>query len=146
MVTENTEEERVSQRKDEVRGELMELNELSQKIIGCAIEVHKNLGPGMLESTYEECLKFELEKIGLGVENQKELPLKYKGLSIEKAYKIDLLVDGKIIIELKAVEKIKEVHKAQLLTYLKLSNKKLGLLINFNVDLLKNGVMRFKQY
>jgi GxxExxY protein len=122
----------------------MELNELTQKIIGCAIEVHKNLGPGMLESTYEECLKFELEKIGMKVEQQKELPLIYKGLRIEKAYKLDLLVENKVIVELKSVEKIKDIHKAQLLTYLKLTNKELGLLINFNVDLLKDGVTRLR--
>jgi GxxExxY protein len=122
----------------------MELNELTQKIIGCAIEVHKNLGPGMLESTYEECLKFELEKIGMKVEQQKELPLIYKGLRIEKAYKLDLLVENKVIVELKFVEKIKDIHKAQLLTYLKLTNKELGLLINFNVDLLKDGVTRLR--
>ena len=124
----------------------MRLNELSQKIIGCAIEVHKNLGPGMLESAYEECLKFELEKIGLKVEQQKEMPLIYKEISIEKGYKLDLLVEDEIIVELKAVEKIKEIHKAQLLTYLKLANKELGLLVNFNVDLLKNGIMRLKRY
>ncbi len=145
MVTEfHRGKERGSQRKDNIRGGLMELNELTQKIIGCAIEVHKNLGPGMLESTYEECLKFELEKKCIKVEQQKELPLIYKGLLIENAYKLDLIIEDKIILELKSVEKIKGVHKAQLLTYLKLSNKELGLLINFNVDLLKDGITRLK--
>ena len=122
----------------------MKLNELSSLIIGAAIEVHKNLGPGMLESTYEECLKFELEKLGLKVEQQKEFKLNYKGLEIEKAYRIDLMVEDRVIIELKAVEQIKEVHEAQLLTYLKILNKDLGLLINFNVKLLKNGIKRFR--
>ena len=123
----------------------MVLNELSQKIIGCAIEVHKVLGPGMLESTYEECLKFELEKMGLKVEQQKEFLLNYKGLSIEKAYKLDLLIEDRVIVELKSIENIKDVHKAQLLTYLKLTNKELGLLINFNVELLKDGVTRLRK-
>jgi GxxExxY protein len=122
----------------------MELNELSREIIGAAIEVHRNLGPGMLESTYEECLKFELESIGLKVEQQKEFNLNYKGLIIEKAYRTDLIVNNRIILELKSVEEIKGVHEAQLLTYLKLLDKEVGLLINFNVKILKNGIKRFK--
>lgn len=122
----------------------MGLNELSGKIIGAAIEVHRNLGPGMLESTYEECLKYELENIGLKVEQQREFNLNYKGIIKKKAYKADLIVNNRVIVELKSVEKIKEVHEAQLLTYLKLLDKELGLLINFNVKILKNGIKRFK--
>jgi len=122
----------------------MELDELSHKIIGSAIEVHRNLGPGMLESAYEECLILELRHRGLKVEQQKEFKLIYKGVEIKKAYRIDLIVEDKIVIELKAVEKLTEIHEAQILTYLKLLNKELGLLINFNVKLLKTGIKRFR--
>ena len=121
---------------------IMELNELTSKIIGASIEVHKNLGPGLLEKTYEECLCIELERVGLRYEKQIILPIEYKGRVIEGAYRIDVLVEDKIILELKAIEKIEKIHKAQLLTYLKLSNKELGLLINFNVELLKSGISR----
>ena len=120
----------------------MELNELTSKIIGASIEVHKNLGPGLLEKKYEECLCIELERVGLRYEKQIILPIEYKGRVIEGAYRIDVLVEDKIILELKAIEKIEKIHKAQLLTYLKLSNKELGLLINFNVELLKSGISR----
>ena len=117
-------------------------NEISRIVLNCAIKIHKKLGPGLLESTYETCLCYELKKQNLKVEKQKALSLTYDEIKIESAYYIDLIVNDKVIIELKAVESIKEVHKAQLYTYLKLSNCKLGLLLNFNVELLKEGVYR----
>jgi len=120
----------------------MEINKLSGKIIGASIEVHKFLGAGLLEKTYEECLCIELEKIGLKYKRQLILPINYKGSLIENAYRIDILVEDKIIIELKAIEKVEKIHKAQLLTYLKLSEKELGLLINFNVEVLVSGISR----
>ncbi len=119
------------------------LSDLTEKIIGAAIEVHRTLGPGLLESAYERCLIYELEKIGLRVESQKPLPLVYKGISIEQGYRLDLLVETKVIVELKTVERITDVHEAQILTYLKISGYKIGLLINFNVKILKYGIRRF---
>lgn len=121
---------------------MMELNEISECIIGCAIKVHRALGPGLLESTYEVCLMHELVKTGLAVHSQLPLPVHYDGLKLEAGYKIDLLVENSVIVELKAVESLHPIHEAQLLSYLKLSGKKLGLLINFNVKMLKNGVKR----
>lgn len=118
------------------------LNLISEKIIGGAIKVHKTLGPGLLESTYETCLHHELEKIGFAVERQKILPVFYDGMTIDNGYRIDLLVEGQIVIELKAVEKVLPVHEAQLLSYLRLSNSSLGLLINFNTKYLKDGIYR----
>lgn len=120
----------------------MEENELSNIIIGCAIQVHTALGPGLLESTYEECLYYELIQHGLKVEKQKALPIVYKDIKLEAGYRIDLIIENKVIIELKSVESLNDVHIAQVLTYLKLSNCKLGLLINFNVKLLKSGIKR----
>ena len=120
----------------------MELNEVSERIIGCAIKVHRALGPGLLESTYEVCLMHELVKMGLTVQAQVPLPVHYDGLKLDAGYKIDLLVENSVIVELKAVESLHPIHEAQLLSYLKLSGKKLGLLINFNVKMLKNGVKR----
>ncbi len=120
-----------------------ELNELSYKIIGCAYKVHKELGPGLLESTYEVCHQFEMTSSGLLVERQKELPLVYNSIKLEAGYRIDLLVEDKIIIEIKSVESIAPVHKAQILTYMKLANKRVGLLINFNTSDLKEGIHRF---
>lgn len=117
-------------------------NELSYKIIGSAIEVHKNLGVGLLESTYELALAYELKKLGFDVKQQIYLPLQYKEVNIENAYKIDLLVENKVIIEVKAVLEMHSVFNAQLLTYLKLTNLKLGLLINFNIPLIKDGIHR----
>ena len=117
-------------------------NELSRVAFESALKVHKNLGPGLLESSYEECLFYELNKLGLVVERQKALPLIYETVKLDIGYRIDLLIENKLIIELKAVEVLNDVHFAQLLTYLKLSNCKLGLLINFNVSLLKNGIKR----
>jgi GxxExxY protein len=116
-------------------------NEITSKIIGAAIEVHKSLGPGLLEKTYEECLCIELEESGLDYEKQL-LPIRYRDKELRDAYRIDLLVEKQVIVELKAVETLANTHKAQLLTYMKLSNKSLGLLINFNVDLLRNGIKR----
>ena len=117
-------------------------NYLSQYIIGAAIEVHKELGPGLLESVYEACMVKELQNRGLRVESLVILPLYYKGVKLDKEFKIDLLVEDEIVVELKSVEELKTVHEVQLLTYLKLANKKLGLLINFNVPVLTQGVKR----
>ncbi|MBN1408762.1 MAG: GxxExxY protein [Calditrichaceae bacterium] len=121
----------------------MKFEDLSGEIIGCAIEVHKILGPGLLESAYEECLAYELRKKKISYERQKELPVIYKEINLECGYRIDLLVDNRILMELKSVEKLMPVHTAQILTYMRLSNIKIGLLINFNVTVLKNGLKRF---
>ena len=120
----------------------MELNEISEKIIGCAIKVHKAIGPGLLESTYEVCLVYELQKAGLKVESQLALPVVYDGIKLDAGYRIDLLVEDTVIVELKAIDSLLPIHEAQVLSYLKLSGKKIGLLINFNVKLLVNGVKR----
>ena len=117
-------------------------NDLSQIIIGSAIKVHTVLGPGLLESAYEECLYYELVKEGLKVEKQKVLPLIYEEIKLEVGYRLDLIVEDKVIIEIKSVEVLNDVHLAQILTYLKLSNVKLGLLINFNVSRVKDGIKR----
>ena len=117
-------------------------NEISERIIGCAIEVHKSLGPGLLESAYLECLFYELQKAGLKAEKQKPLPLVYKEVKLDVGYRIDLVVEGKVIIELKSVEALNEIHIAQVLTYLKLSGCKLGLLMNFNVLRVIEGIKR----
>jgi GxxExxY protein len=117
-------------------------NDISEKIIGCAVEVHKSLGPGLLESAYLECLYYELQKAGLQVEKQKPLPLIYKEVKLDVGYRIDLFVEGKVIIELKSVEALNEIHIAQVLTYLKLSDCKLGLLMNFNVLRVVDGIKR----
>ncbi len=120
----------------------MEENKISDKVIGCAIQVHRELGAGLLESSYEACLYYELVQSGLFVERQKPLPLIYKEVKLDCAYRIDLLVENKVIIEVKAVESLHDIHMAQILTYLKLTNCKLGLLINFNVTLLRYGIKR----
>ena len=117
-------------------------NKVSEIIIGCAIEVHKQLGPGLLESAYETCLCFELAQKKIDFVRQLTLPINYKGTLIDTGYRIDVMVDDKVIIELKAIDSISPVHKSQLISYLKLSNKWLGLLINFNVKVLKNGIVR----
>lgn len=117
-------------------------NEISEKIIGCAIQVHRELGPGLLESSYEECLYFELFQSGLQVEKQKPLPLVYKEVKLDCGYRIDLIVENKVIVEVKSVEALNDIHLAQVLTYLKLSKCKLGLLMNFNVLLVKDGIKR----
>lgn len=120
----------------------MILKELTAEIIGAAMEVHKELGPGLLESTYERCLVYELTLRGIKAERQKAQPIYYKGLELDEGYRIDILVNGTIILELKAVDAINDIHRAQILTYLKLSNCTLGYLINFNVLLLKDGLHR----
>lgn len=120
----------------------MELNSITEAIIGAAIEVHKVLGPGLLESTYEVCLLHELGKRGLKVEKQVPIPVVYDTVRLDAGYRIDLLVEDEVIVELKAVDTLHPIHEAQLISYLKLSDKKIGLLINFNVKLLKNGVKR----
>ena len=117
-------------------------NEISERIIGCAIEVHKILGPGLLESAYEECLFYEIFQTGLRVEKQKPLPLIYKEIKLEVGYRIDLIVENKVLVEIKSVEALNDIHTAQVLTYLKLSSCKLGLLMNFNVLRVKDGIKR----
>ena len=117
-------------------------NELSTIILGCAIEVHKQLGPGLLESAYQECLLYELSKAGLEVVKEKPMPIIYKDVKLNHGYRIDLLVNNKVVIEIKTVEQFTDVHTAQVLTYLKLGNYKLGLLLNFYVTTLKNGIKR----
>ena len=116
--------------------------DLSTKIYDGIFAVHRALGPGLLESAYEICLKKELEDFGLSVECQKPVPLIYKGIILDAGYRVDMMIEQKIIVELKAVENIFPVHRAQLLTYLRLTNCKLGFLINFNVELVKNGIER----
>ena len=117
-------------------------NVLTDQIIGCAIEVHRHLGPGLLESVYEECLCYELSQLGLRFERQVHLPVSYKGIKLECGHKLDLVVEDSVVVELKAIDELAPIHQAQLLTYLKTSNKKVGLLINFNVQFLKNGLKR----
>jgi GxxExxY protein len=117
-------------------------NEISKGIIGCAIRVHKALGPGLLESAYQECLFYELQKSGYFVEKQKSLPLIYDEIKLDVGYRIDLLVENKVIVELKSVEALNDIHLAQVLTYLKLSDCRLGLLINFNVLRMIDGIKR----
>ena len=120
----------------------MDLNQLSSKIIGAAIEVHKTLGPGLLESAYEECLCHELALQGMHYERQVILPVCYKDKKLDCGYRIDIIVERLIILELKAVDAILPIHKAQLITYLKLSNLQLGLLLNFNIPLMRDGIHR----
>ncbi len=122
----------------------MELNKITESIIGGAIEVHKYLGPGLLESSYEECLAYELKNAGLFIQRQVPVPVIYKEIHLDCGYRIDLLVENSVIIELKTVEALHSVHTAQILTYLKFAQKPLGLLINFNVTLLKNGLKRYR--
>jgi len=119
------------------------LNKITEAIIGSAIAVHKELGPGLLESAYEACLAYELAERKFKVERQKGLPVSYHGVQLDCGYRIDLLVEELVVVELKAVERLEPIHEAQLLSYLKLSGCKVGLLINFNVKLLKNGIRRF---
>jgi GxxExxY protein len=120
----------------------MTADELSNIIIGCAIEVHKTLGPGMLESSYEECLDYELKKKGLITKRQLPVPVIYKEVKLDCGYRLDLLVEDKVIIEIKSVDKLIPIHQSQLLTYMRFANIKLGLLINFNVRFLKDGLDR----
>jgi GxxExxY protein len=120
----------------------MSENELSNIIIGCGIKVHSKLGPGLLESAYEECLYYELIKNNLKVEKQKPLPLVYDDIHLDAGYRVDLFVENKLIIEIKSVDAINDIHLAQILTYLRLSNCRLGLLLNFNVLHFKDGIKR----
>jgi GxxExxY protein len=121
----------------------MEFDDLSKRVIGCAIEVHRELGPGLLESTYELCLAYELGQARIGFKLQHALPVQYKGIQLDCGYRIDVLAEGSLILELKSVEALLPIHEAQLLTYMKLASIKTGLLINFNVQLLKTGIKRF---
>ena len=121
----------------------MEFDELSNKVLGCAIEVHRELGPGLLESTYEQCLAYELNRAGVPFKLQVDLPVEYKKIKLDCGYRIDLLADERLIVELKSVDQLLKIHEAQNLTYMKLSRVGVGLLINFNVDALRKGVRRF---
>jgi len=122
----------------------MNINQITEKIIGCAIEVHKELGPGLLESAYEECLAFELKQAGLNVERQVPVPVIYKDIKLDCGYRIDILVEKQVVVELKTVDVLIPVHEAQILTQMKFAKKEIGLLINFNVTLLKNGIKRYR--
>jgi GxxExxY protein len=119
-------------------------NKITEEIIGAAIEVHRTLGPGLLESAYEQCLCFDLVQAGFKIEKQVPLPISYKGVKLDCGYRLDIVVEELIIVELKTVEKLLPIHEAQLLTYLKLTDKKLGLLLNFNVPVLRNGIKRIR--
>jgi GxxExxY protein len=121
----------------------VKFDDLSNKIIGCAIEVHRELGPGLLESTYEQCLAYELSQAKIPFKLQVELPVDYKRIRLDCGYRIDLLADGKLIVELKSVDQLLKIHEAQVLTYMKLAAVRTGLLINFNVDVLRRGIRRF---
>jgi len=121
----------------------MHLNDLTEQIIGCAIVVHRELGPGLLESVYQRCMVFELGALGLEVQSEVDIPVVFKGRQIhDEGFRMDLLVEKQVVVELKSKQAIAEVDKKQLLTYLKLANKQVGLLINFNVDVLKKGIKR----
>jgi GxxExxY protein len=120
----------------------MDIEKIFKQVLDCAFKVHTELGPGLLESAYEHCLKYELVEAGLKVESQKALPLIYKEVHLEVGYRIDLLVENKVVVEIKSVETLNEVHLAQIITYQKLSECKLGLLVNFNVKSLKDGIKR----
>lgn len=121
----------------------MEFDALSKRVIGCALEVHRTLGPGLLESAYEQCLAYELNQAGIAFDLQKALPVQYKTVTLDCGYRIDLLIENELLIELKSVDTIANIHKAQILTYMKLAGIKTGLLINFNVPILKDGIKRF---
>jgi GxxExxY protein len=121
----------------------LEQKKLTEQIIGAAIEVHRHLGPGLLESAYETCLAHELTLLGLDVAQQQPLPISYKGLQLDAAYRLDLVVENSVLLELKSVERFEPIHEAQLLTYLRLARLPVGLLINFNVHLLRQGIKRF---
>ena len=121
----------------------MKFDELSNKVIGCAIEVHRELGPGLLESTYEQCLAYELKRAEIPFKLQVGIPIEYKQITLDCGYRIDLLADDRLIVELKSVDQMLKIHEAQLLTYMKLAGVRVGLLINFNVEVLRKGVRRF---
>ncbi|MAX24116.1 MAG: GxxExxY protein [Phycisphaeraceae bacterium] len=124
------------------RGTETQRDTLTEKVIGLAIQVHRTLGPGLLESVYQSCLCHELAQHGLRFKSEIELPVLYKGMKLDQGFRIDILVEDSLILELKTVEQLRPIHEAQLLTYLKLAQCPVGLLINFNVDLLKNGIKR----
>ena len=126
-----------------MKSEKVRESELCRKVIGCAISVHRELGPGLLESTYEQCLAYELNAAGLNFDIQQSLPVEYKGLKLDCGYRIDVLIEDELILELKSVDGLKEIHKAQILTYMKLAKIPQGLLINFNVPVLKSGIKSF---
>ena len=121
----------------------MEFDDLSNRIIGLAIEVHRQLGPGLLENTYQQCLAYELSQAGINFQMEVSLPIKYKEINISCGYRIDLLIEDKILLELNSVKALLSIHEAQILTYMKLSNISTGLLMNFNELLLKDGIKRF---
>jgi GxxExxY protein len=121
----------------------VKFDELSNKVLGCAIQVHRELGPGLLESTYEQCLAYELTEAKIPFKLQVELPVEYKRIKLACGYRIDLLADDRLIVELKSVDQLLKIHEAQVLTYMKLAAVRVGLLINFNVDVLRRGVRRF---
>jgi GxxExxY protein len=121
----------------------VEFDALSNRVIGCALEVHRALGPGLLESAYERCLAHELERNRIAFASQQPLPIKYKDVHLDCGYRVDLPVEDKLVLELKAVERVQPVHEAQLLTYMKLAQVQIGLLINFNVPRLRDGIKRY---
>jgi GxxExxY protein len=121
----------------------VKFDELSNRVLGCAIEVHRQLGPGLLESTYEQCLAYELNRAGILFRIQQPLPVEYKEVKLDCGYRIDLFVDDRLIVELKCVEHLLKIHEAQVLTYMKLARVRVGLLINFNVEILRKGIKRF---
>lgn len=121
---------------------MTDVNNITERVIGAAMKVHSALGPGLLESAYQACLEYELQDQGMNFQRQVELPVEYKGIKIDCAYRIDLLVEDLVILELKAVEEVLPVHHAQLLSYLRLAHKEIGLLINFNVTHLRDGIIR----
>jgi len=121
----------------------MDINNITGQIVDAAMKVHTALGPGLLESAYEACLAHELKKRGFSIERQKEMPVEYDGILIDIGYRLDLLVNDKVVVELKAVSEVAPIHEAQILSYLKLGKKPIGLLINFNVQRLKDGIKRF---
>lgn len=120
----------------------MNENQLGEQILGCALRVHCALGPGLLENAYETCLAHELQKIGLAAQRQPAIPVAYDGITVDLAYRLDLLVENRVIVEVKAVDKLVDVHRAQLLTYLKLGKFRLGYFLNFNAPMLKDGIVR----
>jgi len=121
----------------------LKFDDLSNKVLGCAIEVHRELGPGLLESTYEQCLAYELSRAKIPFKVQVQLPVEYKEIRLDCGYRIDLLADDRLVVELKSVDQLMPIHEAQILTYMKLASVKVGLLINFNVTILTKGVRRF---
>lgn len=128
---------------EEHEGHEVDFDNLSKQVIGCALEVHKTLGPGLLESAYEHCLAYELQKHDIGFRSQHPIPIDYKGEKLDCGFRADLLIEGQLIVELKAVERLLGVHEAQVLTYMKLAGASIGLLMNFNVPMLRNGLRRF---